>query len=410
MNSFTCTICGKNLEASSENELSILIHSHYRRSHKLSGNVLKNIIPYEHYINVLNDHKFRRNLAKALKTSVSEYNNILLAELGNEEYDQLITCEICGIKANSLYAHITRTHKMKINEYSKKYNSPVRSDINLKKATEAVLGKKNAMYNNGDPKNSPFSKEFYLNKKLDNDSAELASKTFQTKVSNNRSYTTNIEYYEDKFKVNRQTALQMRRTRQTTNSTETIAKRNNISIDSAQTIRNEITNRWISTLKSKSIEELADINRRKQAGSISKSSIKFFDEVVKCSGINKNECQYGDSGEFSIISQLTTNYGLPKMYLYDFKFRNKIIEFNGDLYHANPNKYSELDTPFIKIRGVKNKHITAKEIWEYDNIKNKTLIMAGYELLVIWEYDVKNDIKNCINKCIDFLVGGKQCI
>ena len=72
---------------------------------------------------------------------------------------------------------------------------------------------------------------------------------------------------------------------------------------------------------------------------------------------------------------------IAKIYLYDFKWKNKIIEFNGDLYHANPNKYIESDTPLSKIKSIKNKNITAKEIWDFDSVKIIKQLVKGMNCL-----------------------------
>ena len=75
---------------------------------------------------------------------------------------------------------------------------------------------------------------------------------------------------------------------------------------------------------------------------------------------------------------------------------NKLIEFNGDYWHANPLFYGPMS--FIKAKNKK-----AKDIWEYDNIKINTAKYQGYDVLVIWENEYKTNKEETINKCIDFL-------
>lgn len=91
------------------------------------------------------------------------------------------------------------------------------------------------------------------------------------------------------------------------------------------------------------------------------------------------------------------NEELHKGYLFDFCLNNKLIEFNGDYWHANPLFYGPMS--FIK---AKNKR--AKDIWEYDDIKINTAKCQGYNVLVIWENDYKTNKEETINKCIDFLL------
>jgi len=91
-------------------------------------------------------------------------------------------------------------------------------------------------------------------------------------------------------------------------------------------------------------------------------------------------------------------------YFYDFTdIKNKkIIEYNGDMYHANPSKYKadEYPHPF-------RKNITSKEIWNKDFKKIKTAEDNGFEVLVIWdsEYRYKGleNKQKVIQKCINFL-------
>jgi hypothetical protein len=94
----------------------------------------------------------------------------------------------------------------------------------------------------------------------------------------------------------------------------------------------------------------------------------------------------------------TKEYGYK---LYDFVDLNsrKIIEFNGDLYHANPKIYQENDitNPF------EGRNKTAKEIWEDDKIKVKIANDRRFEVLVIWESEYRKTPTETLNKCLDFL-------
>ncbi len=72
--------------------------------------------------------------------------------------------------------------------------------------------------------------------------------------------------------------------------------------------------------------------------------------------------------------------------------KNLIIEYNGDYWHCNPNKYES--NYYHKI---KNK--TAKEIWEYDKNRIDILKQNGYNLEVIWEYDY-NKTPDLIDKLL----------
>ena len=83
-------------------------------------------------------------------------------------------------------------------------------------------------------------------------------------------------------------------------------------------------------------------------------------------------------------------------FAYDFMYKNKIIEFQGDYWHCNPKLY---DKDFYN----KVKQKTAQEIWEYDKIKLECANFYGYDVLYIWEHDYRNNKQETLQKCIDFL-------
>ena len=89
------------------------------------------------------------------------------------------------------------------------------------------------------------------------------------------------------------------------------------------------------------------------------------------------------------------------LWLYDFvDFKNKkIIEYNGDRYHGNPDKFKPEDNP-----NPFKKNITAQEIWDKDKRKIDVAINNGFEVLIIWDSEYRYDNKSeTINKCLDFL-------
>lgn len=81
---------------------------------------------------------------------------------------------------------------------------------------------------------------------------------------------------------------------------------------------------------------------------------------------------------------------------YDFVFNKKIIEFNGDYWHTNPKIYK---SDFLNLR----KQMYAYEIWEYDKKKIKKAKEKGYNLLVIWESDYKQNKEKIIQERVEFL-------
>ena len=89
-------------------------------------------------------------------------------------------------------------------------------------------------------------------------------------------------------------------------------------------------------------------------------------------------------------------------YYYDFICNDtkKIIEYNGDQYHANPKIYKETDLPHPYYKKV---GYTAKDIWLNDEIKNNVAINNGHDVLIIWDSEYKLNKELIIQKCINFL-------
>ena len=74
-------------------------------------------------------------------------------------------------------------------------------------------------------------------------------------------------------------------------------------------------------------------------------------------------------------------------YYYDFYIPslNAIIEFNGDYWHANPEKYSS--GSYLKIQRVGD--VLVDDIWERNKRKKEVAESNGYNFFVIWEKEYK---------------------
>lgn len=76
--------------------------------------------------------------------------------------------------------------------------------------------------------------------------------------------------------------------------------------------------------------------------------------------------------------------------------KRKIIEFFGDHWHANPNHFAPDDV-------VRMVNKTASEIWRKDETRNQKLKAAGFDVLVIWESDYRDNPDLILGKCIGFM-------
>jgi G:T-mismatch repair DNA endonuclease (very short patch repair protein) len=101
------------------------------------------------------------------------------------------------------------------------------------------------------------------------------------------------------------------------------------------------------------------------------------------------------NGEMCIELPFDNN---TKCFMLDFVLFNKVIEFNGDYYHANPHLYKSDD--FIQ-KYSNGKY--AKEIWNYDEKRLTAIKNAGYEVKVIWESDYYANPEKILEECVEFL-------
>lgn len=125
----------------------------------------------------------------------------------------------------------------------------------------------------------------------------------------------------------------------------------------------------------------------------SKMADDFFKELYEYENQDDNIYTGFLNNEYGVMGE--NNY-----FKYDYVniTKGKVIEFNGNIWHANPLIYEASDTP-----NPFNKTQTASEIWNKDKIKLDTIkYKRGFEVLEIWETDIVNR-KNIIEKCLEFL-------
>lgn len=121
---------------------------------------------------------------------------------------------------------------------------------------------------------------------------------------------------------------------------------------------------------------------------------------------SKDEIRFGEmlkeelkeNGKFLERGFKIERIDLPKHYFVpDFKYKNYIIEFDGDFWHAHNKEDSE----------IVHHNVTAKEIREKDELKNKTYERYGYTVIRIWRSDFLDNenevVKNISNILLENL-------
>ena len=94
---------------------------------------------------------------------------------------------------------------------------------------------------------------------------------------------------------------------------------------------------------------------------------------------------------------------MDKYVFFDFfdETTGRIIEFNGDYWHANPLVYEADSIIHMPAKTTK----LAKDIWQWDEARNKEIESEyGYKVLVIWQKDWLENPDEVIQRCLKFLL------
>lgn len=88
-------------------------------------------------------------------------------------------------------------------------------------------------------------------------------------------------------------------------------------------------------------------------------------------------------------------------YSYDIliKETSKLIEVNGDYWHANPEKYNQNDL----IVGYYGETRSAGYIWERDEEKIEFAKANGFKVLILWENEINNNFGSIKEKIQNYL-------
>ena len=248
-----------------------------------------------------------------------------------------------------------------------------------------------------DKKRSRNCKEFWIEKGYSLEDAikesekvmkEIHRKTSKKKKDNPEkyahTYTTKIEYYLNKG-YDEETAKEMLSERQVTFSKEMCIEK--YGEEDGIQIWLDRQEKWQKTIS----------KNGNLKGGYSQISQDLFNSILE----SYNKSQIKNVYFFTKNKEkMLRNGGF--IYLYDFtdEEKKKIIEYNGDIFHANPTKFEpfEYPHPFRKTEDYR-----ADKIWERDNNKKSLAERNGYEVLIIWDSEYRKDQKGTLDRCIKFL-------
>jgi hypothetical protein len=280
-----------------------------------------------------------------------------------------VTCRLCGEQCRRVYGkHLKFKHNnMSTEEYKKLFpgapimalsdreNTTKNSGLHMKTEkykkmfSEKIKGEKNPNHKSNTTEDerksrSPFSKKFIKYENIENVEEHISN--FVKDSIKNRIHTTTLEYYLERGYSEEESQNKLKERQSTFSLKKCIEKYGEEYGEKRWRERQE---KWqISLLE----------NGNMKCG-YSKISQELFDTL--CNELNKEndiDIYYATKNKEYYLS--IKNVGFFSYDFTDTKNR-KIIEYNGDQYHANPQMYRESDYPhpFYKENGP-----SAYEIWE----------------------------------------------
>lgn len=145
----------------------------------------------------------------------------------------------------------------------------------------------------------------------------------------------------------------------------------------------------------KNITKRKIVNQPRFENFFSKVSFSFFKQIEERL---KTKCFYGKEEK---LVEKDGSFIMLDFYCPDY---NIVIEFDGDLFHGNPELFRDNEKPNYF------NSLTAKELRERDEERNNFILKQGTRLFRVWENTyrknpdetIKNIIKNIKNKDINF--------
>ena len=142
-----------------------------------------------------------------------------------------------------------------------------------------------------------------------------------------------------------------------------------------------------------------DEYNRHSARSYSSISQRMFEEIDNRFEVAKARSRYAMKGREVGVTYREGD--IIRNAILDYCLDNRVIEFNGDYYHANPSLYDADD--YIDVP-----EMVARDIWTRDGNRNEGLAKEGYDIHIVWENDYRKDPEKTINECVEFLQGRKK--
>lgn len=373
----SCAICG--FEADSN------LITHIIKRHNITIAEYKLLYPAKVVF------RFSDAVKQKMSDDRRDYNSVYRKNIAAKEakenrcWTDKIVCKICGFEtASSIVSHINRRHNITGKEYKLKYPNCI---IQRTATEDREKASKNAKEKFKDPtvraafldwRSFPSEIKHWVRKGFSFDEAKECVKEFQTKASlcqNNKPETLNARseaMLGDKNPM----------------SLVSIAIRAGVSIDEAV----KLTPCYGRTNEKHPMfgkHHTADVKEQIAANMPKAFYNRSFGEIELQNVLKEQFC---DELIETNIRVLTYNCDIV------FPVKRVIVEYMGEFWHPHADAFSPTWVhPRTKL--------TAKQMWEHDNLKLKALTDAGYNVIVVrgkdWCYrrsEVIFEVKNAINQ------------
>lgn len=122
----------------------------------------------------------------------------------------------------------------------------------------------------------------------------------------------------------------------------------------------------------------------------SKAELKFGEMLTEKLGENSSFLERG--------FKIKVDNSKQKTYLPDFKFKNFIIEYDGDFWHGRNRNSTD----------IVHHNKTAQEIWDRDSERDRVYKNLGYKLIKVWHSDFINNKEIVINGIVKTLLSEEE--
>lgn len=232
---------------------------------------------------------------------------------------------------------------------------------------------------------SPFCDEFYNYREL---SLSEKQKFIDSIDIPNEKRNTKIEYYINKGLSDFDASLALSERQRTFTMNKCIAKYGKEEGIRRYTERQE---NWSNNMERKyKLGEYCRYPKALRSSWKSNEELDFIKSLNDYLNVSDSVSALSNCHQFSIFDKEN-----GKRYYFDYKHKNKLIEYNGDFFHANPIKYNA-DDIIINCK-------TASMIWKHDEEKIELAKRNGYDVLVVWSSEWLNDKQSVLEKCKKFI-------